>query len=101
MLGGLGLALLLLVEDDRGSIASAGAAVAALSIGVGATRPLQGRLIDRCGMRTFAAFALVHAAIAALLLALAAGDAGTAPIAAAALLLGLSAPPSRSRCGRR
>ncbi|MDW5595471.1 MFS transporter, partial [Conexibacter stalactiti] len=90
--GGIGLALLLLVEDDRASLASAGAAVAALSVGVGLTRPVQGRLIDRCGLRCFVALSLLHACVTALLLATVAAAAPTAAIAAAAFLLGFSAP---------
>ncbi|HST38536.1 MAG TPA: MFS transporter [Conexibacter sp.] len=90
--GGMGLAVLLLVEQDRASLASAGAAVAALSVGVGLTRPAQGRLIDRCGMRCFVPLSLLHALAVAVLLATVAAAAPTAAIAAAAFALGFSAP---------
>lgn len=90
--GGIGLALLLLVEHDRASLASAGAAVAALSVGVGLTRPVQGRLIDRRGIRCFLPLSLVHLLAAGLLPAAVAWHAPTAAIAAAAFAAGFSAP---------
>jgi MFS family permease len=90
--GGIGLALLLLVEQDRASLASAGAAVAALSVGVGLTRPVQGRLIDRHGIRCFLPLSLAHVLMAGLLPAAIALHAPTAAIAAAAFAIGFSAP---------
>jgi MFS family permease len=85
--GGLGLAVLLLAEDRRGSLADGGLAVALLSIGVALARIGQGRLVDRVGVATLPAIALAHAVSAALVLA-----APGAALAPAVLVLGLTAP---------
>lgn len=66
--GGLGLAVLLLIEEVSGSVATAGVATGLLSLGVGLTRPLQGRLIDRFGVRTLGVCAAFHGAFVTALL---------------------------------
>jgi hypothetical protein len=90
--GGLGLAVLLLVEHERGSLAAAGLVTAALSLGVGTTRPVQGRLVDRAGARILAPVAAAHAGAGAALLAACGLDAAGPWLAAAAFLLGFTAP---------
>lgn len=85
--GGLGLAVLLLVEGRTASFADGGLAVALLSIGVAVARIVQGRVIDRVGVAGLPVIAALHAAGA--LLVLAAPDAF---VPGAVLLLGLTAP---------
>jgi MFS family permease len=56
--GMVSLTLLLEVERSTGSYADGGFAVAAFSIGAGASAPFRGRLIDRHGRRWLLAFAI-------------------------------------------
>jgi MFS family permease len=88
----MGLAVLLLVEAGTGSLAAAGVAAGALSLGVGLTRPLQGRLIDRSGSRVVLAVCLLHAAAAGALLAAEQGGAGGRGLAALAFAVGFTSP---------
>lgn len=91
-LGGLGLAVLLLTEEATGSLAVAGTATGVLSLGVGLTRPLQGRLIDRFGFGALTVVAVAHLVCGSGFVAVMAGG-GQATIAVfAAAVLGLSAP---------
>ncbi|MDA0171570.1 hypothetical protein OJ998_20890 [Solirubrobacter taibaiensis] len=85
--GGLSLAVLLLVEGRTASIADGGLAVALLSVGVAVARIVQGRLVDRVGVAGLPGVAAAHAGSAALVLS--APDALLAP---AVLALGLTAP---------
>jgi len=85
--GGLGLAVLLLVEGRTGSFADGGLAVALLSIGVAVARIVQGRVVDRVGVAGLPVIAAAHGASAALVL-LAPG----ALVAPAVLVLGVTAP---------
>lgn len=69
---GLGLAVVLLVEQGTGSFATAGMAVGALSAGAAVLAPLRGRIVDRRGGRALRRFAAAHA-VALVALALSAG----------------------------
>lgn len=87
---GLGLAVLLLVEAGTGSLAAAGSAVGALSLGVGATRPIQGRLLDRVGLPVIGWICAAHVAVAAALLVVGPSHGGA--LIALSLALGLTCP---------
>lgn len=87
---GMGLSVLLLVKDATGSLTFAGTAAGALSLGVGATRPVQGRLLDRSGRMVVLSVATTHAALAAALISLGASD-GLA-LTALAFALGFTCP---------
>ncbi len=91
-----GLAILLFVRDVTGSFASAGLCAGALALGSAIGAPLQGRLIDRRGVRMLLPLAALHAA--GLLVVLAAGEASaaTAALAAASLVAGAATPPVSS-----
>jgi MFS family permease len=91
-----GLAILLFVRDVTGSFASAGLCAGALALGSAIGAPLQGRLIDRRGVRMLLPLAALHAA--GLLGVLAAGEASaaTASLAAASLVAGAATPPVSS-----
>ena len=91
-----GLAILLFVRDVTGSFASAGLCAGALALGSAICAPLQGRLIDRRGVRMLLPLAALHAA--GLLVVLAAGEASaaTAALAAASLVAGAATPPVSS-----
>lgn len=89
--GGLSLVILLLVKDVSGSLQTAGAAVGVLSLGVGAARPLQGRLIDRLGHSTLSVAGGLHLGLSAIT----AGWAGVLPTPALfglCLALGFTTP---------
>jgi MFS family permease len=91
-----GLAILLFVRDVTGSFASAGLCAGALALGSAIGAPLQGRLIDRRGVRMLLPLASLHAA--GLLVVLAAGEASaaTAVLAGASLVAGAATPPVSS-----
>jgi MFS family permease len=91
-----GLAILLFVRDVTGSFASAGLCAGALALGSAIGAPLQGRLIDRRGVRMLLPLAALHAV--GLLGVLAAGEASaaTASLAAASLVAGAATPPVSS-----
>jgi MFS family permease len=91
-----GLAILLFVRDVTGSFASAGLCAGALALGSAIGAPLQGRLIDRRGVRMLLPLAALHAA--GLLVVLAAGEASaaTAGLAGASLVAGAATPPVSS-----
>ena len=91
-----GLAILLFVRDVTGSFASAGLCAGALALGSAVGAPLQGRVIDRRGVRMLLPLGAMHAA--GLLVVLAAGEAGaaTALLAGAAFVAGGATPPVSS-----
>src|SRR5829696_6197642 len=61
--GGAVLALILLIQQTRGSLGLAGAATAGFVLGAAIARPIQGRLIDVRGPRyVLVAIALGHTA---------------------------------------
>ena len=89
--GGLGLAVILLIEEVSGSIATAGLATGLLSLGIGLTRPLQGYLIDRFGLPTLGVCAALHAVFAVTLLIVGVERAGSSALALI-FALGFSTP---------
>jgi predicted MFS family arabinose efflux permease len=92
--GGAALALILLVQQARGSLGLAGAATAGFAIGAAIARPIQGRLIDNRGPRdVLVAIALFHAAaLLALVPVVRSGLPGVA-VVAVAVIAGLGLPP--------
>lgn len=92
-LGGLGLATLLVAREATGSIAAAGFTAGAMSLGAAVTRPLQGRVMDRNGVRPvlLGLLAAHVVAVAALVLA-AGGGLTTAPLAVLATAVGFTVP---------
>jgi MFS family permease len=91
-----GLAILLFVREVTGSFASAGLCAGALALGSAIGAPLQGRLIDRRGVRMLLPLAIVHGA--GLLVVWAAGESGAATtvLALASLIAGAATPPVSS-----
>ena len=88
------IALVIFVHDRTGSFGIAGLAAGLFTIGLGATSPLLGRLVDRRGPRTILAPAALLTALAlALVVLLAEAGAGSAALIAAAGLAGASTPP--------
>ncbi|MFL5833583.1 MAG: MFS transporter [Solirubrobacterales bacterium] len=88
------VALVIFVHDHTGSFGAAGVVAGAFTIGLGATSPLLGRLVDRRGPRRvlipaglLTAFGLV------LVVVLAEAGAGTPALVAAAALAGGATPP--------
>ncbi|RSM96151.1 hypothetical protein DMB42_48315 [Nonomuraea sp. WAC 01424] len=80
--------MVLVVQAELGSLALAGTCAAAFSVGAGAARPVQGRLIDRRGARAvLATTAFLHVAA---LIALVAGAAAGWPVWAYVVLAGVA-----------
>jgi MFS family permease len=91
------LALVLLVREQSGSFASAGAVVAALGVATGVFNPIRGRLVDAKGHRkTLAPLALIHVCSLAGLVALAVGQAPTWTLVVAAVVAGAAPAPLMS-----
>jgi MFS family permease len=87
------LAIVLMVEQETGSFASAGAVTAAMAIASAVAGPVQGRLIDRFGQsRTLPPQALANMALSIVLVAATLGGAPLAALIAIAALLGASSP---------
>ncbi|MFB4271117.1 MFS transporter [Nonomuraea sp. GTA35] len=98
--------IVLVAQGASGSLALAGAATAAFSVGAGMGRPVQGRLMDRHGARiVLAGTALLH--VAALLALLASARPGSPwwPMVVLAWIAGIGLPPvsvsMRVEWGRR
>jgi len=88
------VALVIFLHDRTGSFGVAGLAAGAYTIGLGATSPLLGRLVDRRGPRPVLIPAAALAAVALVgVVLLAEAGAGTAPIVLAAAVAGCSTPP--------
>jgi MFS family permease len=95
--GAVPLALVLLVREQTGSFAAAGAVVGALGLAVGVFNPIRGRLVDTKGQRkTLTPLALVHVCCLAILVVLAVGDAPTWTLVAAAVIAGAAPAPLMS-----
>jgi MFS family permease len=91
------LALVLLVREQTGSFATAGAVVAALGLATGVFNPIRGRLVDTRGQRNvLAPLAFVHACCLGGLVALAVGDAPTWTLIVAAVIAGAAPAPLMS-----
>jgi MFS family permease len=91
-----GLAIVLLVKAETGSFGAAGAAAGALALGSGLGAPLTARLIDALGARTLLVLASISASGLLALIALARAGAPTPTLVAAALVAGVSFPPTSS-----
>ncbi len=88
------VALVIFLHDRTGSFGVAGLAAGAFTIGLGATSPLLGRLVDRRGPRpVIIPFALVAALSLVLVVVLTEAGAGTAALIAVSGLAGGSTPP--------
>jgi MFS family permease len=95
--GAVPLALVLLVREQTGSFAAAGAVVGALGLAVGVFNPIRGRLVDTKGQRkTLTPLAFVHVCCLAILVVLAVGDAPTWTLVAAAVIAGAAPAPLMS-----
>jgi MFS family permease len=93
-LGMLTLGVLLLVQQEYGSFATAGLAVGALAFGCGVAAPVQGALIDRHGAaRVLTPLGVAQAAITCVFAASAVLGAPPPVILLMALLVGVLAPP--------
>jgi MFS family permease len=90
-----GLAVVLLLQEQRGSFGIAGLASGALALGNGLGTPLMARVVDRTGSGVLGVLALGHAAGLVALLVLAA-DAPPAAVVALAGLAGALNPPVSS-----
>lgn len=91
-----GLAIVLLVREESGSFATAGVVAGALALGTGGGAPVQGRLVDRLGLRTLVPLATAHASGLLALLALASAHAPVPAQVVAALVAGFVVPPVSS-----
>jgi len=88
------LALILLIQQTRGSFALAGAATAAHVIGAAIARPIQGRLIDSRGPRhVLFVIAVVHTASLLALVPIARSELPGLAVCVLALVAGLGLPP--------
>jgi MFS family permease len=91
--GGLGLAVVLLVEHSTGSFAPAGAAVGAFSGTAGVLAPLRGRLVDRHGAKALLLLACGYTLGVVALLFGAGWRWPASVLVCAAAVAGASAPP--------
>ena len=92
--GGAVLALILLIQQQRGSLGLAGAAAAGFVIGAAIARPIQGRLIDTQGpRRVLPLIAVGHAAALLALAPLIRSDLAGIAVVAMSLVAGLGLPP--------
>jgi predicted MFS family arabinose efflux permease len=92
--GGTVLALILLIQQERGSLGLAGAASAGFVVGAAIARPIQGRLIDRQGPRNvLLAIAVTHSAVLVTLVPVARSELAGPIVVLVALAGGLGLPP--------
>jgi predicted MFS family arabinose efflux permease len=92
--GGAALALILLIQQVRGSLGLAGVATAGFAVGAAIARPIQGRSIDNHGPRNvLLAIAVFHAAALVALVPVARSDAPGIAVVGVALIAGLGLPP--------
>lgn len=92
--GGAALALILLIQQTRGSLGLAGAATAGFLTGLAIARPIQGRLIDTRGPRyVLLAVAIAHTAALVALVPIARSDLPGVILIAMSIVAGLGLPP--------
>jgi MFS family permease len=91
-----GIAVLLYVQAERGSFGTAGIVTGALAFGGAVAGPLQGRIVDRRGLRPLIIAAACHAAGLAAIWALTRTGSPTALVALVGFLAGVSLPPATS-----
>jgi MFS family permease len=92
-LGALGLVFVLHVQELTGSFALAGLASGAYALGLGASAPLLGRLVDARGLRAVLPSCAAASAVALVAAALLPGGAPPAALVALAAATGLTMPP--------
>lgn len=87
------IGVMLLITSTSGSVARAGLATAACSVGTAVVGPLQGRLADRLGQRVVLLVAApVHAVALVLVVAAALGDRSLAELLSVCVVAGASSP---------
>jgi predicted MFS family arabinose efflux permease len=92
--GGAVLALILLIQQTRGSLGLAGVATAGFAVGAAIARPIQGRLIDTRGPRNVLLLVAAGHTVALLaLVPIARSDLAGVIVVAIALVAGLGLPP--------
>jgi predicted MFS family arabinose efflux permease len=92
--GGTVLALILLIQQARGSLGLAGAATAGFVIGAAIARPIQGRLLDtRLPRDVLVLIAIAHTAALLALVPITRSDLPDIAVAAMSLIAGLGLPP--------
>lgn len=92
--GGSVLALILLIQQARGSLGLGGAAAAGFVIGAAIARPIQGRLIDTKGPRgVLMAIAVVHTLALLVLVPIVRSDLPGVVAVLMSLIAGLGLPP--------
>jgi predicted MFS family arabinose efflux permease len=92
--GGAVLALILLIQQTRGSLGLAGAATAGFVVGAAIARPIQGRLIDTRGPRNVLLLvAMGHTAALVALVPVARSELPGLILVGMALVTGLGLPP--------
>ena len=87
------LAIVVFIQRETGSYASAGLVAAALAAGAAAVTPALGRLIDRVGQAAVLLPCAVVSPLALAAIAVAGGDAPVGVLAAVAFVAGGSSPP--------
>jgi MFS family permease len=90
---GMPLAIVLMVQQQTGDFASAGAVTAALAISASVFGPLRGRTVDRRGQRILPAFASVSVAAIVVLVYAAEHDASLGVLVVLAALVGSTTAP--------
>jgi predicted MFS family arabinose efflux permease len=92
--GGAVLAMILLIQQARGSLGLAGAVAAGFVVGAAIARPIQGRLIDTRGPRNvLLVIAVAHAAALLAIVPIARSDLPDVAVVVIAVLAGLGLPP--------
>jgi len=99
-IGIFGLAIVLLVREETGSFAAAGAASAAWAIGAGVLAPIQGRLVDRFGQPRVLVPSTIANAAAVLGVIVCAGERGPTWLIALLAFAGGAALPPLGACMR-
>ena len=95
-IGITGLAILLYVQEVKGSFAAAGLCAGAVALGSAAGAPFQGRIVDRRGDGVLLPMALIHAVGLVLIWVLGAAAAPVGLLALVCALTGAALPPLSS-----
>jgi MFS family permease len=91
------LAIILYLQEERGSFAVAGAVAGALAAGSGVGAPVQGRLVDALGQRrVLVPLGIVHAAALGTLVASTEAGAATVLLVLCGFAAGFAIPPTSS-----
>jgi MFS family permease len=95
-IGITGLAILLYVQEVKGSFAAAGLCAGAVALGSATGAPFQGRIVDRRGHGVLLPMALIHAAGLVLVWVLGAAEVPLGLLAPVCALTGAALPPLSS-----